>query len=155
MGSEGVVDHHQQVAMEEEDDVEGFLKRCEPSGDAAYAELKTLLARLHDPATRRQARVFLTALHRRHYYHHKSASSSSSVDEDDDGGLFFRHYGFAIRDLDLHSAAFFVAASSSSTAAAGQSVLLTLSLLFVSLSLSLRAMVDQGQLPMLYLCHFE
>ncbi|GJM94276.1 hypothetical protein PR202_ga10907 [Eleusine coracana subsp. coracana] len=105
--------HQGQVAME--DDVEGFLKRCEPSGDAAYAELKALLARLHDPATRRQARVFLAALHRRyHHHHHKSASSSSLVDEDDDDdGLFFRRYGFAIRDLDLHSAAFFLTASSS------------------------------------------
>lgn len=99
MGSEGV-----EVVVE---DVEAFLKRCEPSGDAAYAELRALLARLHDPKTRRQARVFLAELQ----------SSSSSVDDD----LFFRRYGFAIRVLNLHSHAF---ASSIDGAAAGQYVLL-------------------------------
>jgi hypothetical protein len=87
MGSEGVV--------------VDFLKRCEPSGDAAYGELKALLGRLHDPATRRQARVFLAAL--------RGHSS------DDGGDLFFRRYGFAIRELDLRqSVPFFHHAGASS-----------------------------------------
>ncbi|KAG8084625.1 hypothetical protein GUJ93_ZPchr0010g8187 [Zizania palustris] len=42
--------------------VAAFLERCQPSGDAAYGELKALLGRLHDPAARRSARAFLAAL---------------------------------------------------------------------------------------------
>jgi methionine S-methyltransferase len=71
--------------------VEAFLQRCAPSGDAAYAELRALLARLHDPATRRQARVFLAALRRR--------QQSSSDDRQED---FFRRFGFRIQELLLH-----------------------------------------------------
>uniref|UniRef100_K3ZFC4 Uncharacterized protein n=1 Tax=Setaria italica TaxID=4555 RepID=K3ZFC4_SETIT len=69
--------------------VEAFLERCAPSGDAAYGELRALLARLHDPATRRQARVFLAELRRR---------QQSSSDDDDSGG-FFRRFGFRIQEL--------------------------------------------------------
>ncbi|RLN28838.1 hypothetical protein C2845_PM05G09760 [Panicum miliaceum] len=71
--------------------VEAFLQRCAPSGDAAYAELRALLARLHDPATRRQERVFLAALRRR--------QQSSSDDRQED---FFRRFGFRIQELLLH-----------------------------------------------------
>ncbi|KAF0924183.1 hypothetical protein E2562_008482 [Oryza meyeriana var. granulata] len=53
MGSAGV---------EDAATVAAFLERCAPSGDVAYGELKALLGRLHDPATRRAARAFLTAL---------------------------------------------------------------------------------------------
>uniref|UniRef100_A0ACD5W639 Uncharacterized protein n=1 Tax=Avena sativa TaxID=4498 RepID=A0ACD5W639_AVESA len=67
-----------------------FLERCEASGDAAYGELRELLARLHDPATRQEARVFLAALGR------------SSVDGDGGADGFFRRYGFCVRELLLH-----------------------------------------------------
>ena len=75
--------------------VEAFLERCAPSGDAAYAELRALLARLHDPATRRDARVFLAALRRRQ----KSSSSAAADDQQLD---FFRRFGFRIQELLLH-----------------------------------------------------
>ncbi|VAH12184.1 unnamed protein product [Triticum turgidum subsp. durum] len=66
-----------------------FLERCAASGDAAYGELRELLARLHDPATRQEARVFLTCLRRR-----------SCSGEGEEG--FFRRYGFCVRELLLH-----------------------------------------------------
>lgn len=62
------------VGVEADDDdsiVKESLQRCEPSSDAAYGELRALLARLHDPTTRRDARLFLTSLHR-----HQQHSSS-------------------------------------------------------------------------------
>ncbi|KAM3399964.1 hypothetical protein ACQJBY_005066 [Aegilops geniculata] len=68
-----------------------FLERCAASGDAAYGELRELLARLHDPATRQEARVFLTGLRRR-----------SCSDPGGEEG-FFRQYGFCVdRELLLH-----------------------------------------------------
>ncbi|CAM0958742.1 unnamed protein product [Alopecurus aequalis] len=67
-----------------------FLERCAASGDAAYGELRELLAKLHDPATRKEARVFLTALGR------------CSVDGDGGADEFFRRYGFCVRELLLH-----------------------------------------------------
>ncbi|KAL0364953.1 UNVERIFIED_CONTAM: Methionine S-methyltransferase [Sesamum angustifolium] len=45
--------------------MEEFLKRCELSGDAAYAALRSLLERLEDPSTRTDARVFLSELQKR------------------------------------------------------------------------------------------
>ncbi|KAL0357250.1 UNVERIFIED_CONTAM: Methionine S-methyltransferase, partial [Sesamum calycinum] len=45
--------------------MEEFLKRCEQSGDAAYAALRSLLERLEDPSTRTDARVFLSELQKR------------------------------------------------------------------------------------------
>ncbi|KAL6865152.1 hypothetical protein ACP4OV_016303 [Aristida adscensionis] len=76
-------------------EVEAFLRRCAPSGDAAYAELRALLAALHDPHTRRHARLFLAALRRRQ----KQLSAAAGDDDDDD---FFRRYGFRVRELVLH-----------------------------------------------------
>ena len=71
---------------------DSFLERCAASGDAAYGELRELLARLHDPATRKEARVFLAALVRR------------SVGDVDGADGFFRRYGFCVRELLLHDA---------------------------------------------------
>ncbi|XP_051132572.1 methionine S-methyltransferase-like [Andrographis paniculata] len=45
--------------------VEEFLKRCQHSGDAAYAELRSLLELLEDPITRTETRIFLAELQRR------------------------------------------------------------------------------------------
>ncbi|CAN4110787.1 unnamed protein product [Withania somnifera] len=42
-----------------------FLKRCEQSGDAAYSMLRSLLERLEDPVTRKEARIFLALLQKR------------------------------------------------------------------------------------------
>ncbi|AQK95732.1 Methionine S-methyltransferase [Zea mays] len=96
------------VGVEADDDgsiVKEFLQRCEPSGDAAYGELRALLARLHDPATRRDARLFLAALHR-----HQQRSSSAA------GGLtheqFFRRFGFRMQELLLQDTATDITASS-------------------------------------------
>jgi hypothetical protein len=69
MGSMGV------EADDDDSIVKESLQRCEPSGDAAYGELRALLARLHDPATRRDARLILTALHR----HQQHSSSRAGV----------------------------------------------------------------------------
>ncbi|CAN6349422.1 unnamed protein product [Urochloa humidicola] len=77
--------------------VDAFLERCAPSGDAAYGELRALLARLHDPATRRDARVFLAALRRR---------------QPDDHHDFFRRFGFRIQELLLHHDSAFLSVSS-------------------------------------------
>lgn len=44
---------------------EDFLKQCQPSGDAAYAALRSILERLEDPATRAEARIFLAELQER------------------------------------------------------------------------------------------
>ncbi|VAH00384.1 unnamed protein product [Triticum turgidum subsp. durum] len=67
-----------------------FLERCAASGDTAYGELRELLSRLHDPATRQEARIFLTGLRRR-----------SCSDPGGEEG-FFRRYGFCVRELLLH-----------------------------------------------------
>ncbi|KAK4424455.1 Methionine S-methyltransferase [Sesamum alatum] len=45
--------------------MEEFLKKCEPSGDAAYGALRSLLERLEDPTTRADARIFLSELQKR------------------------------------------------------------------------------------------
>ncbi|OMO65629.1 methionine S-methyltransferase-like protein [Corchorus olitorius] len=45
--------------------MEEFLKQCQQSGDAAYGALRSLLEKLEDPKTRRDARVFLSELHSR------------------------------------------------------------------------------------------
>jgi methionine S-methyltransferase len=87
MGSVGVEEDAGAAAVNKAA-VEAFLERCAPSGDAAYGELRALLARLHDPATRRQARVFLAELRRRQ--------------QSDGGGDFFRRFGFRIQELLLH-----------------------------------------------------
>jgi len=70
--------------------VKEFLQRCEPSGDAAYGELRALLERLHDPATRRDARLFLAAL-RRHQQQHGDPTTTHEE--------FFRRFGFRIQEL--------------------------------------------------------
>lgn len=86
MGSVGVeADDSSSVVKE-------FLQRCEPSGDAAYGELRALLARLHDPATRRDARLFLAALRR-----HQQQSSSDAGDPAHEN--FFRRFGFRIQEV--------------------------------------------------------
>ncbi|WOL02394.1 hypothetical protein Cni_G11113 [Canna indica] len=73
------------MAME----MDGFLRECERSGDAAYAALKTLLEKLENPATRSDARVFLTRLQERF-------PSKDAADE------CFRTYHFRIQHLLLH-----------------------------------------------------
>ena len=89
MGSVGVAaDDMSSVVVKE------FLQRCEPSGDAAYGELRALLARLHDPATRRDARVFLAALRRQ-----QQQSSSAAGGGDRTHENFFRRFGFRIQEL--------------------------------------------------------
>lgn len=45
--------------------IDDFLKRCEQSGDTAYSMLRSLLERLEDPVTRKEARIFLTLLQKR------------------------------------------------------------------------------------------
>lgn len=45
--------------------MEDFLKQCEQSGDAAYSALRSLLERLEDPKTRKEARIFLSDLQKR------------------------------------------------------------------------------------------
>jgi methionine S-methyltransferase len=90
MGSVGVEEDAGGAAVNKAA-VEAFLERCAPSGDAAYGELRALLARLHDPATRRQARVFLAELRRR-----------QQSDGGGDSGDFFRRFGFRIQELLLH-----------------------------------------------------
>ncbi|XP_022977804.1 methionine S-methyltransferase-like isoform X2 [Cucurbita maxima] len=47
------------------DSIDEFLRRCQQSGDAAYAALRSVLDRLDDPATRVRARVFLDDIKRR------------------------------------------------------------------------------------------
>ncbi|MQM02043.1 hypothetical protein Taro_034808 [Colocasia esculenta] len=69
-------------------EVEGFLKECGRSGDAAYAAFKSLLERLDDPAGRSGARVFLAALQRRF-------GTRESAD------ACFRTYHFRIHDVVL------------------------------------------------------
>ncbi|CAN6450428.1 unnamed protein product [Victoria cruziana] len=54
--------------------VEEFLRQCQTSGDAAYNAFKVLLEMLESPATRTDARVFLTALQKR-FGHSKDASA--------------------------------------------------------------------------------
>ncbi|KAM7251872.1 hypothetical protein ACFE04_023755 [Oxalis oulophora] len=39
--------------------MDDFLKKCEESGDAAYGALRSVLERLEDPKTRKEARIFL------------------------------------------------------------------------------------------------
>ncbi|CAD6273364.1 unnamed protein product [Miscanthus lutarioriparius] len=91
MGSVGVVEADDSSSV-----VKEFLQRCEPSGDAAYGELRALLARLHDPATRRDARVFLAAL-RRHQQQQSSSSAGGGGDRTHEN--FFRRFGFHIQEL--------------------------------------------------------
>lgn len=45
--------------------MEDFLNQCEQSGDAAYSALRSLLERLEDPNTRKEARIFLSDLRKR------------------------------------------------------------------------------------------
>ncbi|KDP40898.1 hypothetical protein JCGZ_24897 [Jatropha curcas] len=45
--------------------MDDFLKNCEQSGDAAYAAFRSLLERLEDSKTRKEARIFLSDLHKR------------------------------------------------------------------------------------------
>lgn len=45
--------------------MDDFLKQCEQSGDAAYSAFRSLLERLEDPTTRKDARIFLSDLHKR------------------------------------------------------------------------------------------
>ena len=66
--------------------VDDFLKRCQQSGDAAYAALRSVLERLEDPKTRTQARIFLTDLQNRF-------PSKESCDQ------CFRTYHFQIEDI--------------------------------------------------------
>ncbi|XP_042392950.1 methionine S-methyltransferase-like [Zingiber officinale] len=73
------------IAME----IEGFLKECERSGDAAYAALKSLLEKLENPGTRSDARVFFARLQQR-------------FDSEDAGEQCFRTYHFRIHDVLLH-----------------------------------------------------
>ncbi|XP_022136868.1 methionine S-methyltransferase isoform X1 [Momordica charantia] len=47
------------------DSIDDFLSRCQQSGDAAYAALRSVLDRLEDPTTRVRARVFLADVQRR------------------------------------------------------------------------------------------
>ena len=89
MGSVGVVEADDSSSV-----VKEFLQRCEPSGDAAYGELRALLARLHDPATRRDARVFLAALRRQ-----QQQSSSAAGGGDRTHENFFRRFGFRIQEV--------------------------------------------------------
>ncbi|WOL00895.1 hypothetical protein Cni_G09608 [Canna indica] len=70
-------------------DIEGFLRDCERSSDAAYAALKLLLEKLESPDTRSNARVFLTRLQQR-------------FPSKDDGDRCFRTYHFRIDDVLLH-----------------------------------------------------
>ncbi|CAA0814092.1 Methionine S-methyltransferase [Striga hermonthica] len=68
--------------------MEEFLSKCQPSGDAAYSALRSLLERLEDPSTRTDARVFLSELHKR--FESKEASESC-----------LRTYHFQIQDIYL------------------------------------------------------
>ncbi|URD82721.1 Ferric reductase like transmembrane component [Musa troglodytarum] len=77
------------MATEMEMEMEGFLRECERSGDAAYAALKSLLEKLENPATRSDARVFLARVQQR--FHAK-----------DDADRCFRTYNFRIHDVLLH-----------------------------------------------------
>ncbi|CAA7400408.1 unnamed protein product [Spirodela intermedia] len=69
-------------------EIEGFLKECERSGDAAYAAFKSLLERLDDPVTRSDARVFLAEL-------------QSRFGTKESGDHCFRVYHFRIHDIFL------------------------------------------------------
>ncbi|XP_057809194.1 methionine S-methyltransferase-like isoform X1 [Salvia miltiorrhiza] len=66
--------------------MEEFLEQCQQSGDAAYSALRSLLERLEDPATRTEARIFLSELQKRF-----------SSKEDSDRCL--RTYHFQIQDI--------------------------------------------------------
>ena len=93
MGSVGVVEADDSSSV-----VKEFLQRCEPSGDAAYGELRALLARLHGPATRRDARVFLAAL-RHQQQQQQQSSSSAGGGGDRTHENFFRRFGFRIQEV--------------------------------------------------------
>lgn len=45
--------------------IDDFLKECEQSGDAAYSAFRSLLERLEDPKSRKDARIFLSDLQKR------------------------------------------------------------------------------------------
>nr|GMD40760.1 methionine S-methyltransferase [Ipomoea batatas] len=68
--------------------VDEFLTQCEHSGDAAYAALRSLLERLEDPNTRKEARIFLTLLQKR--FDSKEASDQC-----------LKSYHFQIQDVFL------------------------------------------------------
>ncbi|KAL0412810.1 UNVERIFIED_CONTAM: Methionine S-methyltransferase [Sesamum radiatum] len=68
--------------------MEEFLKKCEPSGDAAYGALRSLLERLEDPTTRADARIFLSELQKR--FESKDASEKC-----------LQTYHFQIQDIFL------------------------------------------------------
>lgn len=68
--------------------VDEFLTQCELSGDAAYAALRSLLERLEDPNTRKEARIFLTLLQKR--FDSKEASDQC-----------LKSYHFQIQDVFL------------------------------------------------------
>ncbi|KAL9246094.1 hypothetical protein vseg_019673 [Gypsophila vaccaria] len=75
--------------------IDEFLTKCAESGDTAYGALRSILERLEDPATRVDARVFLTRL-QEHF-----ASSNILPDQ------CFSTYHFLIHDLQLqHSQGF-------------------------------------------------
>nr|GMD42400.1 methionine S-methyltransferase [Ipomoea batatas] len=61
--------------------VDEFLTQCELSGDAAYAALRSLLERLEDPNTRKEARIFLTLLQKRLNRHPDSIFEDKTVAE--------------------------------------------------------------------------
>lgn len=70
------------------DSIDDFLSRCQHSGDAAYAALRSVLDRLEDPATRVRARVFLADIQRR-------------FPTKDDCDRCFSSYHFRIEDIFL------------------------------------------------------
>lgn len=69
--------------------MDDFLRKCERSGDDAYAAIRSLLDRLDNPSSRSQARVFLSDLQKR--------LSSSSTHEHDS----LQRYHFRIHDVYL------------------------------------------------------
>ncbi|CAH9112051.1 unnamed protein product [Cuscuta epithymum] len=68
--------------------VDDFLKQCEHSGDAAYGALRSLLERLEDPTTRKEARIFLSILQKR-------------FDSGDNSEQCLKSYHFQIQDIFL------------------------------------------------------
>lgn len=128
--------------------VEAFLERCSPSGDAAYGELRAMLERLHDPATRRAARVFLTDLRRR-----QSSSSSS----DGSGGDFFRRFGFRIQELVLHHnlAAAFLSGGSSSPGNPSSSIIILHASYHTTTIITIRQSIGARALPMDQFIYFN
>lgn len=54
-----------ETGMADKGSMDEFLKECEQSGDAAYSALRSLLERLEDPKTRKDARIFLSDIQKR------------------------------------------------------------------------------------------